>query len=488
MKRLGVDIHNRIMVTSLLTEGGKQGVRVVGATGVNTRTGEFYIFRAKATIVATGGAGRLWQFAPELTAAASMSDLNSSGTGQAIGWRAGAEFVLMEQGGMGGLGSLGYAPYSMANSSNTYHGTPIVDANGKEIPFVDVFGRELKTVQERFLPSEGQKFMLGVGIGLNYYLDEYRLNDPARDVPDRILNGELALPLYADFTLLPEHERRIIFGMMVGNEGKTRIPIYDTMTKAGFDPDKDLFQAPVMPPQAYRGANYWGGMGFPNTRSLAGGGFLVDWDLRTSLEGLYAAGGAPIFGSGCHGEAATTGRYSGRKAAAYAKTAPEPVADRKQIEAESARVYEPLKQKKDGIGWKELNAAIARIMQDYCGRYKNETTLNLGLRMFKELSETEAAEGYVANPHELGRMLECYSLITVGELAMNASLARKASNIYIDFYRLDYPELDQPEWQKFLPIRLEDNKVKVRELPLDFHLKAPNAPTYKENYQLHCGL
>jgi succinate dehydrogenase/fumarate reductase flavoprotein subunit len=40
-KRLGVDIRNRIMVTSLLTEGGKQGGRVVGAVGVNTRTGEF---------------------------------------------------------------------------------------------------------------------------------------------------------------------------------------------------------------------------------------------------------------------------------------------------------------------------------------------------------------------------------------------------------------------------------------------------------------
>jgi succinate dehydrogenase/fumarate reductase flavoprotein subunit len=229
-------------------------------------------------------------------------------------------------------------------------------------------------------------------------------------------------------------------------------------------------------------------MGFPNTRSLSGGGFLVDWDLRTSLEGLYAAGGAPIFGSGCHGEAATTGRYSGRKAAAYAKTAPEPVANRKQVEAESARAYEPVKQHKDGIGWKELNAAIARIMQDYCGRYKNELTLNLGLRLFKELRETEAATAYVANPHELGRLLECQSLVAVGELAMNASLARKASCEYIDFHRLDYPEQDPPEWRKFLPIRLEDDKVKVRELPLDFHLQPPYAPTYRENYELHCGL
>jgi len=287
---------------------------------------------------------------------------------------------------------------------------------------------------------------------------------------------------------LPELERRVIFGMMVGNEGKTRIPIYDTFTKAGFDPDKDMLQAPVMPPEAYRMSNFWGGMPAPQARGLAGGGFLVDWDLRTSLEGLYAAGGAPLFGGGCHGEAHTTGRYTGRKAAAYAKTAPEPAVDRKQVEAEKARVYMPLKQSKGGIGWKELNVGIARIMQDYCGRYKNELTLNLGLRLLKELKETEAATACAANPHELGRLLECFSLITVGELVMNASLARKASSVYLDFHRLDYPEMDPPEWQKLLPIRLEDNKVKVSELPFDFHLRPPYTPTYEENYQLHCGL
>ena len=56
-----------IVVTSLLTEGGKQGGRVVGATGVNTRTGEFYVFKSKATIIATSGVGRLFGFAPEIS-------------------------------------------------------------------------------------------------------------------------------------------------------------------------------------------------------------------------------------------------------------------------------------------------------------------------------------------------------------------------------------------------------------------------------------
>lgn len=488
MKRLGVEVYNRIVITSLLTEGGKQGTKVVGATGVNTRTGEFYVFKSKATIIATGGVGRLWSFAPELTASGSMGDLNSAGVGHAIGWDAGAEFVLMEQTGPGWMYGFGYAPYSMANTSNTYHGAPIVDANGKEVPWVDINGRQLKTVLERFLPSPGQKFQLGIGIGLYYYLKEYVLNDLVRDLPERILKGEFTLPLYADLTRLPEPERRVIFGMMVGNEGKTRIPIYDTYTKAGFDPDKDMLQAPVMLPEAYRISNFWSGMSPPYLRSSAGGGLLVDWDLRTSLEGLYAAGGASLFGGGCHGESHTTGRYTGRKAAAYARTAPEPAVDRKQIKAGKARAYAPLQQNKDGIGWKEVNYAIARIMQDYCGQYKNELTLNLGLRLLRELRETELAVAYASNPHELGRLLECFSLITVGEMTMNASLARKASSVYLDFYRLDYPELDPPEWQKLLPIRLEDNKVKTRELPFDHHLKPPYAPTYEENYKRHCGL
>jgi succinate dehydrogenase/fumarate reductase flavoprotein subunit len=278
--------------------------------------------------------------------------------------------------------------------------------------------------------------------------------------------------------------------MMLANEGKTRVPIYDTITKAGFDPDRDMLQAPVMLPAGYAHSNFWSAAinTPPNIRALTGGGFLVDWDLRTSLEGLYAAGGAPLFGGGCHGESHTTGRYAGRKAAAYAKTSPEPVVSREQVEREKVRAYAPLKQNREGVGWKEVNCAIARIMQDYCGLYKNETTLNSGLRLLKELKETEFAEAYASNPHELGRLLECGLLMTVGELTMTASLARKASSVYLDFYRLDYPEMDPPEWQKLLPIKQIDGKIVVRELPFDYHLKSPFVPAYEENYRRHCGL
>jgi hypothetical protein len=281
-KRLGVDIYNRMMVTSLLTEDGEQGSRVIGATGVETRTGEFYVFRAKATVIATGGAGRLYDFEPEVTASGSMSDLNAAGAGQAIGWNAGAEFVCMEQSGPGRLSGAGYAPYSMGNAHNTFHGTPIVDADGKEVPWTDPFGRELKTTQDRFLPQEGHNFILGEGIGISYYLEKYRSNDLTKNLPERIRKGEFKLPLFADLSRLPGLENRAIFGMMVGNEGKTLIPIYDTYTKAGFDPDKDMLQTPVMPPEGYDHSCFWGAR--INTPSSCWTGiYRQTWKVSTPL-------------------------------------------------------------------------------------------------------------------------------------------------------------------------------------------------------------
>ena len=65
-RRLGVKIFDRIMATSLLTKGGEQGAKIVGATGINGRTGEFYTFQAKATVLCMSRPTRLWLFSPGL--------------------------------------------------------------------------------------------------------------------------------------------------------------------------------------------------------------------------------------------------------------------------------------------------------------------------------------------------------------------------------------------------------------------------------------
>jgi hypothetical protein len=58
---------------------------------------------------------------------------------------------------------------------------------------------------------------------------EKQLNYLALDLPERIRKHEFVLPLNMDLTRLPAHERRVIFGMMVGNECRTRIPIYSDL-------------------------------------------------------------------------------------------------------------------------------------------------------------------------------------------------------------------------------------------------------------------
>jgi len=486
MKRLGVEIYDRVMVTSLLNADGKQGAPIVGATGINVRTGEFYIFRAKATIVSAGPTGRLWMFAPEVSGSRVQTEINNCGDSFAMGWNAGAELNLMEQTRPSPIGYDAYIQYGMGGASNTWHGASIVDANGREVPWVNRDGVELKSTEERCLPPESQKFMLGVGIGLFGNRMDF-LNQLTPDLPQRINAGELQLPLYADLTRLPELERKALFGLMVGNEGKTRIPVYDIYTKAGFDPDKDMLQAPIMEPVAYANSNFWAGRPVPYIMSVANGGYTVDWDLRTSLQGLYAAGNC-IFGSGDHASAAASGRYAGRKAAAYAKTTSYGKIQRRQIEMEKERVYKPINQKKRNIGWKELNTGIVRIMQDYCGQFKSEEVLNLGIGLLKDLRESEAAEAFASTPHELGRLLECFSIITCGEIVMYASLARRSSSTLLSFRRLDYPDTDPPDWQKYVPIRLENNKVCVRELPLDYYLQSPYYSSLEENYREHCDI
>lgn len=488
LKKHKVDIFDRVMATKLLTEGGEPGARVVGATGLHVRTGEFYIFKAKATVLCTAQPLRLWAFSTELQGfSGEHDDPNCSGDGCAMAWNAGATFKLMERS-MGLGGAFRYPVYGTGNAHNTWYACSVVDANGKEIPWVDRDGRILETISERYLPAPGQKCTL-------HDPDPdpcYEIQGPGLipDLPERIKKGEFSLPFYADLPGMPEHERRAIFGLMVGHEGKTRIAVYENYTQAGFDPDRDMLQANVLPPEmAGRHMPWWNGIGPPQWRGFAFiffGGVIVDWDLRTSLEGLYGAGNQ-VAGAGTHTIAATSGRYAGRKAAEYALQTDEGHIRRSQIEAETARVYAPVN-RGDGIGWKELQAGLSRIMQDYCGEYKSGESLKAGLTWLESIKQSEASNAYARNPHELMRVLECFSRLTVGEMIMHASLARKASSDILDFKRLDYPDVDPEEWKKYVTIQLKNGDVKVGELPLNYWLENPYASTYRENYERHCGL
>lgn len=435
--RLGVKIFDRVMATSLLTENGKQGNRVIGATGINNRTGEFMIFKAKSTILSTAGPTSVWVFQTELAGITTFRSRAMSGDGNAMAWRAGAEFTLMEKTGTMNLG-LGFKHnwYGGAGDAS-YENIHLVDDNGKMLPY----------------PYEGWGAKRAPMTSIS------ALTYPANEIREGVLKGDYTLPFYGDFPGMPEVERRVTWGLMIGEEAITKI-ITKTYNEAGFNRDTDLLQS-------YRLIE---GASLPQWRSVDGGGsrggLLTDWNMKTTLDGLYAAGDQ-LPCSGDHNLAATTGRYAGRKAADYAKEIGEADISREQVEEEKRRVYAPIK-RSNGIEWKELHAGIARKMQFFCSEYKTEKLFKTGLDELKDIEENFVPNLYAMDPHKLMRSIEDLSVLTNAQIILHASLARKASSRYLGFSRIDYPEMDPPEWAKFTTIKLEDGNVKTGELPLKY--------------------
>jgi len=92
-----IRIIDRTMAVGLLTEGGRLGARVVGAVGVNGRTGRFVVVRAKAVVVCTSRPARLWLFVPGAPGMSEFRPPQSTGDAHAMGWRAGVAFSMLEK-------------------------------------------------------------------------------------------------------------------------------------------------------------------------------------------------------------------------------------------------------------------------------------------------------------------------------------------------------------------------------------------------------
>ena len=460
-RRLGVEIVDRVMVTSLLTEDGRVGGRCIGATGMNTRDGGFYVFTGKAVIMAMSRPARIWLFSAAHPGQCEFRPMSCIGDGHAMGWRAGAEFTMMEKSVRAEFSSAGrsFPPYSAGNNHNTWYAASMIDAEGREIPYADRDGNILTTVSQRFQPARGQHYFLKGG---NIEQAKYEYDGPETLPYDKLKEMGYKLPFYADLSTMPELERKVIWGMMVGQEGKTNVPVYGNFTRDGFDPEKHVLQC--------YGVGWTSAEFLPQERQLFGmpGGFMNDWNLMTNLEGLFVCGDA-LFSSNCFGHAASTGAYAGRKAAAYvaAGGAGElPAPDEGQIAKEMERICAPLSADPiSGISWKELNEAIAKAMQNYCGEIKRDELLLSGVELLEHYEKDIVPYAYAANPHELMRLLEVLDILTNAQLILQSCLARHQTCEKLEFYRSDD---DGQEKAPFICIRTDGSRILTREVPLDY--------------------
>jgi hypothetical protein len=329
-----------------------------------------------------------------------------------------------------------------------------VDAYGKPIPPGDIAARTL--------PAEGQPYM-GI-IRPAPYID-----------PELVRNGEYELPFWADITAMPEHERRGLWGIMVGNEGRTRFAIYDYYNKAGFNPETDMLQCPNMSPENFEKQRKDWFQGEPDNNKFWKAdtlrGVATDWNNMSSVGGLFLSGAE----SGQGGAAAgSSGAYAGNRAAEYAMNVEQGALSEDQVAAEKSRVYGPVNRMNDPescIGWKELWMGMNRVMQQDCGDNRSVSLCEHGLMWFDSIKKHEMQLTYARNPHELARVIECESRITISEIYLYLCLANFKA------------EEEGTGRGKNMFVKMADGKLTLNYRDDKWWLRPPYAPTYLENYE-----
>ena len=437
-KKQGVTILDRVMGTCLLNENGVQGGRIVGATGVNTRIGEFVIVRAKAVIMSAGGSGQLWFIDMEHGGYSTMYPRTVSGDSTAMAWRAGARLTMMEANSPFRIATGLKHKWYTGGGDASYENIPVVDSNNVKLPYA----------------TQGWE-------------DGGAMFSDAAKMKEGIRTGEYELPFYADFAGTDPKEANATWNLMLNEESTTKIMV-KTMTEGGFDYRRDQIMN-------YNQIEFQGAAQY--RESARGGGLMTDWDLKTNLDGLYAAG-TSMYAPGDHSYAASTGRYAGRKAAAYALSASAGEVSREQIAQEKERVLAPTK-RTGGIEWKELHNGLNRVMQYFASEYKSERLLDLALEEIARIEKYAVPQLYALDPHKLCRSLEDLSAIEDAKIAILAMKERKMSSFQISLQRVDYPEADEEDLKYYLALRQEDGKVLYERIPTRFW------GNQKEQYEAH---
>lgn len=401
-----IQIFNRLAATSLLTKDN----RVVGAAGIDMRTGEFYVFKAKVVVLATGMDQSRLFMAPSGNWFNQQSPPTVTGDGEAMALRAGAEVFILQA---GKTSNAGFQYFK-----NLYRSSGIATTCYPAGKYVN---------------SEGE-------VMIKHPAVREPLRKKRENVEKSISEGKT--PFYLDFTDATEEE--IAYAeWSYGNEGLCWV-ILEIMKDLGLDFRKDAFELALEP-----------------TGRLTDG-FLalwVDTDLSTNLPGLYACSPVQFAGEVAAPTAVVLGWRSGEKAAKYAQKTTDPLLDDKQIINELERTTSPLKND-DGFTWQEANLELNNIMDKY-KRYiagfnspgiKDEISVNGINTCLDQLSQLKSAKLKAKNPHELVRCNEVMNLIDVATIMVRASI--EPEQYENDVWFIGKMDKKQPKFKK-IPIKIK---------------------------------
>jgi succinate dehydrogenase/fumarate reductase flavoprotein subunit len=384
LRRRQVTLSQRFMATRLLV--GRDG-RIAGAIGVNTRTSEFLVIRAKAVILCAGAAGRLGLPASGYLFGTYENPANC-GDGYAMAYHAGAELTNLE----------------------CFQINPLIkDYNGPACAYVTgPFGGYTAN-------NKGARF-----IECDYWSGQMML-EFYRELQSG--NG----PVFLKIDHLAEETIREIEIILHTNERPSRGRFH---ARRGTDYRTQMVEMHISE------------IGFCSGHSASG--VWVDEFARTTVPGLYAAGD---MGSVPHNYmlgAFVNGGIAGRDAARYAMDTELASVDQAAIAAERERVLAPTR-REDGLTPNEMEYKARRMVNDYLQPPKVTRKMEIGLSRFAEIRE-DLQHLVARDPHELMRALEVHSILDCAEMAATASLYREESRWGLYHYRVDFPERNQADW------------------------------------------
>jgi len=384
LKRNQVAITNRYMATRLLK--GPDG-RIAGAIGVNTRTSEFLIIRAKAVILACGAAGRLGLPASGYLFG-TYENATNCGDGYAMAFHAGAELANLE----------------------CFQINPLIkDYNGPACAYVTgPFGGYTAN-------NRGQRF-----IECDYWSGQMMLEFW------RELQGGSG-PVFLKLNHLAEETISEIETILHTNERPSRGRFHE---KRGTDYRHRMIEMHISE------------IGFCAGHSASG--VWVNERAETTVPGLYAVGDMASVPHSYMLGAFVYGGIAGTEACVYCAEHDLPSFDAEDVAREQVRVLAPTL-RSDGLTPHEMEYKTRRLVNDYLQPPKITAKIEIGQQRLAEV-RADLDQLIARDPHELMRALELQSILDCADLAAAASLYRTESRWGLYHLRVDYPETDNENW------------------------------------------
>jgi adenylylsulfate reductase subunit A len=402
VRKLGCRVLDKVMMVDLMTLDGT----VTGALGFHIRTGDFYVIRAKASIIATGNTNRLYEN-PRINPFNTWLCPFDTGDGQVMAFRAGAALSNME--------------YMRMTLLPKGFAAPGFNA----------------------LVGMGGRFLNSLG---DYYMEKNHPmgnRAPRYDVVfhslDELRSGRG--PLYIDCRHIEEKDLRRLRETL--GYDKDTLPDY-------FEQRREDLKARPVEIMVSEGMQ-------AGPTEFTGSGVKIDKESAATIPGLYACGDASDHNRCVHG--AVAGGYKAGKAAAefalrsaaYADISPRKIHD--AIDHFSA----PLR-RTTGYPYRQIEDPIRKIMAEHVGVMRTAEGLKAGFGKLETL-EKYLEDIKAEDLHELMRSYETRSLLQVGKIMARAALFRCESRNKPYHHRLDFPDTNDTRWCGLVVLEKEGDEI-----------------------------